>query len=111
MRNVLDDYTLGEIEIRQSVSVASQNYRFELGAASGLAYPEEGRPIGAFIRISTRMFLYILAMPEDSYYEQIANFLGDSWTGREDRMKRIINSVSDLTGECDELPFWNINVD
>lgn len=36
LRNINDDLSLSEIEVRPSVSVVSQNYRFELDAASGL---------------------------------------------------------------------------
>ncbi|MBS4030527.1 MAG: phospholipase D family protein [Clostridiales bacterium] len=108
LRNVHLDGTLGEIEIRPSVSVRSQNYRFELQAAAGKTYPDNGRPIAVFIRVSTRMFLYILAMPTDTIYSEIKRFADRNYTGRQDRMQRIHSVVKELRKHCDHLPFWEI---
>ncbi|MEK7153263.1 MAG: hypothetical protein AAB834_04905, partial [Patescibacteria group bacterium] len=44
LRNVSPEGKLGEVESRPSVSVISQNYRFELGAAAGLDYPKANAP-------------------------------------------------------------------
>jgi len=96
LRNINDDLTLSEIEVRPSVSVVSQNYRFELDAASGLPYPNEGKPIGVFIKVTTRMFLYHLYMPNQPLYEEFNEWLQTNWTGRGDRMKRITTRVSQI---------------
>ncbi|MGZ8183397.1 MAG: phospholipase D family protein [Methylobacter sp.] len=97
LRNVISDRNLGNIEVRPSVSVVSQNYRFELEAAAGLVYPNEGRPIGVFIRLSTRMFIYKLFMPEaDEKYKEIADWINSNWTGRKDRMKRIVKPAGEI---------------
>ncbi|MDT8387219.1 MAG: phospholipase D family protein [Thiogranum sp.] len=94
LRNVISQGVLGDIEVRPSVSVASQNYRFELEAAAGLDYPANGRPIGVFIRLSTRMFIYKLFMPSiDAKYEEIVDWMNANWTGRADRMKRIVKEA------------------
>jgi hypothetical protein len=107
LRNILSDRSLGRIEVRPSVSVISQNYRFELEAAAGLEYPHEGRPIGVFIRISTRMFIYKLFMPEtDEKYAEIADWMNSNWSGRADRMKRIVKAA----GEIKEL-LYNSSLD
>jgi hypothetical protein len=68
---------LGEEEIRPSVTVRSHNYRFEIGAASGLRYPSdgEGRPIATFVRLGTRTFRYHLSMPGDVGYEGALGYL------------------------------------
>jgi len=111
LRNVQNGGLLGEIESRPSVSVKSRNYRFELGAALGLSYPfGENRPIGVFIRVSVRMFLYVLAMPTDPFYLSVKQFLDVSWGGgvRADSMKRVKSTVANLKQACSELPFWNI---
>ncbi len=89
LRNVQDDAMLAEIEVRPSVSVKSQNYRFELGAAAGIGYPLTGRPIAVFVRLSKRVFLYSLFMPSHSLHQDFATWLDDNWVGRTDRMKRI----------------------
>ena len=96
LRNINDDWTLSEIEVRPSVSVVSQNYRFELDAASGLPYPNIGKPIGVFIKVTTRMFLYHLYMPNQPLYEEFNEWLQTKWTGRGDRMKRITTRVDQI---------------
>jgi HKD family nuclease len=105
LRNINDDLTLSSIEIRPSVSVVSQNYRFELDAASGLLYPINGKPIGVFIKLTTRMFLYHLYMPGQNQYEEINDWLGTNWSGRADRMKRIVTEVSSVSDIINESVF------
>lgn len=105
LRNINDDLTLSSIEIRPSVSVVSQNYRFELDAASGLLYPANGKPIGVFIKLTTRMFLYHLYMPGQHQYDEIYDWLGINWDGRGDRMKRIVTRVSTVRNIINESVF------
>nr|HMQ75645.1 phospholipase D family protein [Flavobacteriales bacterium] len=66
---------LAEVESRPSVQVASHNWRFELNAAADLPYPDNGRPIGIFLRIAERTFLYTLSMPGDEHNARLAAFL------------------------------------
>ncbi len=108
LRNVKRNGHFSDIEIRPSISVKSQNYRFELKAAAGLDYPVSARPIGIFIRVSVRMFLYVLAMPTDSFYKTVRQFLDREWEGRADRMKRICSTVQKMKASCTTLPFWKI---
>lgn len=109
LRNVLNDGSFSEIEVRPSVSVKSQNYRFELEAAAGVDYPaDDKRPLGVFIRVSTRMFLYVLVMPTDSYYSDLIELVNNKWTGREGRMKRVRGTVEELQKRVKRLPFWEI---
>lgn len=96
LRHLNNDTSLSPIEVRQSVSVKSQNYRFELDAASGLDYPDNGKPIGVFIQLTTRMFLYHIFMPERDNYDEITTWMNNNWLGRIDRMKRITTSVTDV---------------
>ncbi|MDV3597885.1 hypothetical protein CMU77_17910 [Elizabethkingia anophelis] len=97
LRNINDNFSLSEIEVRPSVSVLSQNYRFELDAATGLPYPNEGRPIGVFVKVTTRMFLYHLYMPNQELYSEFNDWLQTNWRGRNDRSKRITTTVSQIT--------------
>lgn len=70
------DGSVAGIETRPTVSVRSHNYRVELEAASGLAYPTgNDRPIGAFLRVSVRQFRYVLLMPGDADYEVVERLL------------------------------------
>jgi hypothetical protein len=96
LRNINDNFSLSDIEVRPSVSVASQNYRFELDAAGGLPYPNQGKPIGVFVRITTRMFLYHLYMPDSLLYNELNEWLKSNWSGRADRMKRITKRVDQI---------------
>lgn len=96
LRNINDDLSLSEIEVRPTVSVKSRNFRVEIDAASGLDYPGEGKPIGVFVKVTTRMFLYHLYMPNQPLYEEINDWLQTNWTGRADRMKRITKRVNQI---------------
>lgn len=79
LKNVNDDGTMDETEIRPSVSVSSQNYRFELDAASDLDYPDgNNRPIAIFAKVSCRDFIYMLMMPEHPDYGEVMKFIGET---------------------------------
>lgn len=109
LRNVTATGELAETEIRPAVSVASRNYRIELGAATGLPYTQPSRPIGVFIRVSTRDFLYVLAMPSDTYYSEVKDYLDRVIpTRHNNQMKRHLSVVDDIKSECPNLPFWMI---
>lgn len=111
LRNVSAMGVLGETEIRNSVSVASHNWRIELGAAAGLAYPTSNRPIGVFVRVSTRDFLYVLAMPTDVFYNEVRQYLDLEIPATINKqMKRHITSVNELRIKCPHLPMWKITV-
>ena len=93
---------------RPSVEVASQNYRFELDAASGLEYPRvfEGRPIGVFIRIATRTFLYHLLMPSNPEYQSVVKILNDRDSTSAIRRERM--TAEELRILWPTSPFWKI---
>lgn len=110
LKNINKAGKMGDTEIRPAVSVASQNYRFELDAASGLAYPAGGRPIGVFVKISDRTFLYELFMPGYDYYEQILAFM-NSKAKAGDRMRRIVLKVEECFKDCPNLAIWNNLID
>src|SRR5262249_15541221 len=86
LRHVSATGGLGPAEPRPGVAVKSHNYRFELAAASGLAYPARGRPIGVFVRTSAGMILYSLLMPGDVNHAVVASFLKDRWLGSASRV-------------------------
>lgn len=105
LRNIKKDGSLSEIESRQNVTVRSHNYRFELDAASGLDYPEKGKPIGVFIQIATRMFLYHLFMPKDKGHEKLAIWSKRNWKGKKENIKRITTSVKKIKKILDKTVF------
>jgi HKD family nuclease len=109
LRHVGDTGALEELEVRPTVSVRSQNYRIELNAAGGLDYPEgENRPIGVFIKVATRSFIYTLLMPEDVNYNEVLSFLNNNQPREGNRMRRYLTNVESLRASCTNLPLWLI---
>lgn len=105
LRSVNSSGKLGDLENRPSVSVASQNYRFELESAVGLSYPTTGRPIAVFINVAVRMYVYILAMPGDTFYNELDAYINHL---KGTKMVRYLTDVSDIKANCPNLPLWNI---
>ena len=93
-----------DIEVRKSVSVKSHNWRFELDLAKGKEYPDTGRPIGLFINVSVRMFLYMIIMPDVEYYKEIKEILDNR---SDDDVRRLRVNVSDLLDLNTKLPILN----
>ncbi|WP_242310687.1 phospholipase D family protein [Bacillus cereus group sp. BfR-BA-01331] len=109
LRHVGTTGTLEELEVRPTVSVRSRNYRVELNAASGLDYPAgDNRPIGVFIKVATRSFIYLLVMPEDVNYNEVLTYLNNSQLRVANRMRRYLTDVEELRENCPSLSFWLI---
>lgn len=105
LRNINKNGSLNDIETRPSISVRSHNWRFELEAAAGIPYPRTGRPIGVFIKISNRMFLYTLHLPSSPEYHGLKSYL-DRAVGLivGNRMRRMRTDVRTLHENCPALP-------
>src|SRR6266571_1311901 len=101
-----DDGTLGDREVRPSVSVKSKNFRFELDAASGLAYPNSGRPIGVFIRMATRTFRYRLLMPDNADHKRISHYLNSVSPAKGNKMRETIITAQQLRKIWPDATFW-----
>lgn len=106
LQHVNRDGSLGDVESRPSVAVRSHNYRFELGAASGLAYPETGVPIGVFVKVATRTFRYRLLLPSDPDYSLLSKLLDEKWNGPNNEMRRVRLSVTELRHVWPDSPLW-----
>jgi hypothetical protein len=106
MYEVAADGSLGDLESRPSVEVKSQNYRFELAAAKGVAYPADGRPIGVFMRLDTGEFLYVLLLPGDAGYAAVSAFLDTEWDGPARQVRRVRTSVKALKSAWPNAPLW-----
>lgn len=104
LRHVSSTSELGDVEDRQAVTVASQNYRFELGAATG-AYPSGNRPIGVFIRVAEKNFLYHIVRPTDTIYHEVNTFLVRGYSGPRNNLNRITTDTGTLIRNCPNLPF------
>lgn len=101
---------LGDVESRPSVEVASQNYRFELAAARGRAYPTGGSPIGVFLLLATGEFLYSLLLPGEPGYEDIDRLLTANWHGRADRKRRMRFTADEVRAAWATSPLWNVEL-
>lgn len=104
----ITDTNTGETEIRPSISVKSNNYRFELDAAKHLDYPSEGTPIGIFVKVSVRQFLYTLLMPGDANYLMVKVMLQRLNENPGRFMRRETMKVDSLKSEVTNLPFWRL---
>lgn len=106
LKNVNDDGTMDETEIRPSVSVSSQNYRFELEAASDLEYPDGNeRPIAIFAKVSRRDFIYMLLMPEHPSYGEVMAFIGEI-AAPSMKMRRLQYIAGDVETRIPSLALW-----
>lgn len=108
MTNIKKDGTLGEVAKRLSVKVKSHNYRYELLCdETKLPYPSGNlRPIGVFIKVDDKSFLYQLLMPSDDAYGKIKDYLYMETNGekrREDGMRRHIADVEAIHALYPEL--------
>ena len=89
------DGSLAPPEERQSVSVVSQNFRFEIGAAQGKPYPSMGHPILVFEKADEDTFYYVLLMPDDPDHELVQTYLNNNYT-RINKKLRVQMTAGDL---------------
>lgn len=107
LKHVGADGTMGKTEVRPGVSVASRNYRFELDAAKGLPYPKgPERPIGIFVKVSPRDFVYTLLMPKPGVYQKVMDLLAKTQAPSPWRMRRIRYAAKDVRAAVSDLPVW-----
>lgn len=105
-RNMTSDGILQDVEVRPSVSVSSQNYRFELDAAKGRDYPAGNeRPLGVFVKVSPRDFIYQLVMPGEPAYQSCIEVL-DSKESYSNRMRRIRYQCREIFENTPLLSLW-----
>lgn len=104
LRNISSSGNLESIESRPQVSVKSHNYRFELSAASGIPYPKDGAPIGIFIRVAVRTFIYCLVFPTETNYQMLLEFLNSNYTGAARTKKRVITTCNQIEDIINTLP-------
>lgn len=98
LMNVSKDGELGEVVNAQSVTVSSNNFRFELNCKeTKQPYPKgEDRPIGIFIKLSSTEFIYQVLMPDDVPYRKIKEYLYKETHNKPREMKRAIVHVEAL---------------
>jgi hypothetical protein len=104
--HVRADGTLAPQEVRPAVVVVSKNYRFELDAASGIAYPNIGRPIGVFVRVAVRTFTYMLLMPGDQAHTVMTALLNAENPSPGNNMRRIVFDAGRVKVAWPTSPLW-----
>lgn len=100
------DGSLGAAEDRQSVSVVSKNFRFEVGAASGKAYPPTGHPICIFEQTAENTFYYVLLMPGNAAHTTIQNYLDATYERVKNNKLRVQVTTGVLKSVWPNAPFF-----
>jgi hypothetical protein len=103
---VQDDGSLVAEKLRPAVPVKSRNFRFELAAAKGVAYPAKGVPIGVFERISESDFQYVLLMPGDKAHTLIEKYLNADRPRTSRLLRRVQMTSGDLRKIWPDAPFF-----
>ena len=99
--------TLGHQEVRPAVSVKSDNHRFELEAAKGVTYPADGKPIGVFLRVASRTFVYALAMPGDAAHRALTDLLQAARPNPGRLMRQIVFNAAQVRAAWPASPLWS----
>lgn len=105
LMNIAKDGSLGEVEIRQAVSVKSRNYRFEIKCSETEgAYPgNDKRPIGLFVKLYNDEFLYQVLKYGDKGYIKIKEYLYKETKNNARELKRAIVHVEAIHAIYPEL--------
>lgn len=104
--NIAQDGSLGDVEIRQAVSVKSHNYRFEIHCAeTERTYPGNNkRPIGLFVKIDNDRFLYQVLLHSHPAYKKIKKYLyAESSVRRQNELRRHIAHIEAIHALYPEL--------
>lgn len=76
LRQVVSDGEIGSEEPRETVEVASQNYRLEMNGFRGRSYPSGNQtPIAAFVQRGPKFFLYSVLWPSDPGHAELSELL------------------------------------
>lgn len=106
LMNIAQDGTLGSVEIRQAVTVKSNNFRFEIKCKeTDGKYPgKDNRPIALFIKLGDAEFLYQVLMSNYPAYHKIKDYLTlEARSKRVDELKRVIVDVEAIHALYPEL--------
>lgn len=106
LKNVRKNGTLGDLEVRQAVSVKSHNYRFEINCPETEGdYPGESkRPVGLFVKTEPGKFLYCVLLDKHPAYKNVRDYLmRESRVRRTDELRRAIVDVEAIHALYPEL--------
>lgn len=106
LKTIKANFTLSPPEITTAVSVASQNWRFELNE---MKYGSTERTIGTFVKVGPKMFIYIISTESDYFYSELKDYVKKYGAQKNAKhMCKTIRNIADLQKECPNLPLWNI---
>lgn len=100
------DGTLSAPEDRQSVSVVSENFRFEVGAALGKPYPANGHPICIFEQTDEDTFRYVLLLPDEDGHKRIQDYLNSTYKRTSNRKLRVQMTAGTLKSVWPDAHFF-----
>lgn len=105
LMNIAKDGTLGDVEIRQAVSVKSKNYRFEINCKETQGkYPANNkRPIGLFVKLDSKEFVYQVLMSSDKSYKKVKEYLYSESKNNSRELKRAIVHIEAIHAIYPEL--------
>ena len=105
LQNIAKDGSLGKMETRQAVSVKSKNYRFEIKCPeTDGPYPgEDNRPIGLFVKVGEREFVYQVLLHGHPRYEAMRDYLRKESSSSARELKRAIVHVEAIHALYPEL--------
>ena len=83
----------------------SANFRFEIGAGAGLAYPSKGHPILVFEQTTEDDFSYILLMPGQADHARVQKYLDDAYE-RTNKKLRVQITAGDLQKAWPDCPLF-----
>lgn len=99
-----DSSSTGPEEVRPVVyAPANKNYKIEISARRGEAYPSAGPPIIIFKELGLRNFRYLLLMPGDEGYEEMMDFTNSHESIGKGKA-RILTSFSEVLRAWPECP-------
>lgn len=104
IRPIDDNGALGELRDRPLVTVSSDNFRVELAIPARKTYPEVGRPIGVFVRVSVGMCIYYVSMPGNQAHDLLERWLNEKAAGPDHHMKRVISTMVEDPHIIEHLP-------
>ncbi|MCA5921780.1 phospholipase D family protein [Pectobacterium brasiliense] len=104
--NISYDGLIQNKEVRPAVVVKSRNYRFELNAVKGLDYPKNGKPIGIYLKVAAKSFLYMVYLPSDSHHSQLLQLLDIKVGESLSKMRRVKLTAQEALRYIPDSPIW-----
>lgn len=107
LQHVDDRGNLADLEPPRALfRTKSDNYRFEAAAGRGIDYPDEGRPIGVFVRMPDGVIRYRLLWPGGAGHSEVEALLTERAGAAARGMRRASISSAELRAAWPNAPFF-----